>query len=314
MASSLQYTVLPDRAKKAIEGFLPNEEAIAKRTEDFGDVKPRQEDQDGDTETLDDALFTHHFTKTPGDYEEVQWHYVTCGQENGTPIVFLHGIPASKHWHHQMAVLSATHFCVAIDLKGYGQSEKSLVLLPPKQCYLVTHDRGTLQADFICASHPDAVLGYARGEQHLYHFDPVLAPQHEIFTMAPYTGVMEDRKKFVIFVYTWITQKPVPRTEMERVVQEFCYPGINSRRGWKDANGATSKQGLLKAWECPVVIMQGYDSKTQPREFYQEAREYIPNAAAVEIRYLSGGYFWTLESPEETTVAVKRLIELAEGK
>ena len=60
--------------------------------------------------------------------------------------------------------------------------------------------------------------------------------------------------------------------------------------------------------------MQGYDSKTQPREFYQEAREYIPNAAAVEIRYLSDGHFWTLESPEETTVAVKRLIELAEGK
>ena len=48
--------------------------------------------------------------------------------------------------------------------------------------------------------------------------------------MAPYSGVMEDRKKFVIFVYTWITQKPVPRTEMERVVQEFSYPGINSRR------------------------------------------------------------------------------------
>lgn len=29
---------------------------------------------------------------------------------------------------------------------------------------------------------------------------------------------------------------------------------------------------------------------------------------------MSGGHFWTLESPEETTAAVKRLIELAEGK
>jgi hypothetical protein len=56
--------------------------------------------------------------------------------------------------------------------------------------------------------------------------------------------------------------------------------------------------------------MQGYESKTQPREFYEDARKYIPNSKSVEVQYLPGGHFWTLESPDETTAAVKRLLEM----
>ena len=67
---------------------------------------------------------------------------------------------------------------------------------------VVTHDRGTVQADFIAANHPESVLRYARGEQHLYHFNPLLAPQGDIFMNAPYSGIMEDPKFFVVWVYT----------------------------------------------------------------------------------------------------------------
>ena len=95
MASSLEYTELPDRAAKAIEGFLPDEDKVAARAKRFEHVKPRNEDKDGDTETLDGVTFTHHFTETPGDYEVVAWHYVTCGKKDATPLVFLHGIPDS---------------------------------------------------------------------------------------------------------------------------------------------------------------------------------------------------------------------------
>ena len=59
-----------------------------------------------------------------------------------------------------------------------------------------------------------------------------------------------------------------------------------------------------------MMIMQGYDSKSQPREFYEKAREYIPNAKEVEVRYMPGGHFWTLESPQETTDAIKLLLTM----
>ena len=326
-----EYTPLPDRAAKAIDGFIPPEDLIDQRAAHFASVKRREPNKDGDTEILNSVTFTHHFVSAPGDYETITWHYVEAG--SGEPIVFLHGIPDSWfQWHHQMAALSKAHRCIAVDLKGYGQSEKGpgdyrheavseqlfamLQQIGIKRFNVVTHDRGTVQADFIAANHPESVLRYARGEQHLYHFHPSLAPQGEIFMNAPWTGIMEDPKRFVIWVYTWITKLPVSDEEMARVIQEFSYPGIvravpryfNSssfRQEW-----LARRNRLLKAWICPVLIMQGYDSKTQPREFYEHARDYVPNAKDVAVRYMPGGHFWTLESPNETTEAIRHMLTM----
>ena len=204
---------------------MPDEKRVDERVKHFAYVAPRKPDADGDTEVLDGVTFTHHFVDAPGDAETIRWHYTEAG--SGEPIVFLHGIPDSWYqWHHQMATLSKTHRCIGVDLKGYGQSEKGAgdyrhsgageqLLVMLKQIGLdkfnvVTHDRGTVQADFIVADHPESVLRYARGEQHLYHFHPSLAPQGDIFMNAPYTGIMEDPKHFAVWLYTWITKLPVP--------------------------------------------------------------------------------------------------------
>nr|KAK5447598.1 hypothetical protein LTR18_003179 [Exophiala xenobiotica] len=289
-------------------------------------------------------------------------------------IVFLHGIPdAWYQWHHQMSHLSKPrtgagrgYRCIAVDLKGYGQSDKApgdyrhegageqlfdmlqLILAPDnnttnnnnthtntshgntntntndnerkvvkrKRFNLVTHDRGTVQADFIVANHPDSIIRYMRGEQHLYHFNPLLAPQGDIFKDAPWTGIMEDPIRFVVWVHNFVRgKKPLPPNEMERVIQEFSYPGI-SRAVPRYFNSSSfriewlqRRQRLLKAWKCPVLIMQGYDSKSQPREFYENARDYIPNAERVAVQYIPGGHFWTLESPKETTDAIERFMK-----
>lgn len=97
--------------------------------------------------------------------------------------------------------LSKQYRCIGVDLKGYGQSEKGpgdyrhegvseqlydlLKLIRLENFNLITHDRGTVQADFMVAKHPESVIRYGRGEQHLYHFNPQLAPQGEIFMNAP---------------------------------------------------------------------------------------------------------------------------------
>jgi pimeloyl-ACP methyl ester carboxylesterase len=326
-----QYSELPQRAQKAIEGFIPSEELISKRVAHFSGVALRAPDEDGTTEVLDGVTFTHRFAKAPGDYETLRWHYVEAG--SGEPIVFLHGIPDSWfQWFHQMSALSGQYRCIAVDLKGYGQSSNGpgdyrhegaaeqlytmLQKIGVTRFNLVTHDRGTVQGDFIAANHPESVLRYARGEQHLFHFNPLLAPQGDIFMNAPWTGIMEDPKRFVVWVYTWITKRAIPDEEMARVIQEFSYPGIvravpryfNSssfRQEW-----LTRRNRLLAAWQCPVLVMQGYESKTQPREFYERARDYIPNAKDVQVAYMPGGHFWTLESPTETTEAIRRLLSM----
>ena len=218
--SDLHYTELPERAELELERLAElmsqdiEEEEIAR----FAHVEPRS-DKDGDVEVLDGVEFTHRFVQAPGDSELLTWHYVEAGE--GEPVVFLHGIPDSWYqWHHQMAVISQTHRCIAVDLKGYGQSDKRpgdyrhegvaeqlLTLLDTiglDKFNLVTHDRGSVQADYLIANHPDRVLRYARGEQHLYHFNPRLAPQEPVFMDAPRNGVMDDPARLVLALHKWI--------------------------------------------------------------------------------------------------------------
>ena len=332
--SSLEYALLPERAQKAAEKLFSDDHLVEERIQKFASVQPRSADKEGDTETLDDIAFTHHFVDVPGDYETVTFHYVESGPADGETTVFLHGIPDSWfQWHHQMSFLAtAGHRSIAPDLKGYGQSDKRpgdyrhegvadqlygmLQMIGVTEFNLVTHDRGTCQGDYIAAKHPEAVLRYGRGEQHLYLFNPALAPQGEIFMESPWTGVMNDPKGFVVLLYSSVAKLPIPDAEFARVIQEYSYPRItravpryfNSssfRAEWLDR-----RNRLLKSWKCPVLIMQGYDSRTQPREFYEKAREYIPNAKEVAVQYLPGGHFWTLESPNETNKALRKLLAM----
>jgi pimeloyl-ACP methyl ester carboxylesterase len=49
----------------------------------------------------------------------------TAGDPASPPILFLHGLPEShRTWRHQMAALSATHYCIAPDQRGYAGSSK----------------------------------------------------------------------------------------------------------------------------------------------------------------------------------------------
>ncbi len=49
----------------------------------------------------------------------------TAGDPTNPPIIFLHGFPEShRTWRHQMAALSATHYCIAPDQRGYAGSSK----------------------------------------------------------------------------------------------------------------------------------------------------------------------------------------------
>ena len=56
-----------------------------------------------------------------------RFHVATCGEPTGRPVVLLHGFPQFWWaWRHQMPVLAAAgHRVVAMDLRGYGGSDKT---------------------------------------------------------------------------------------------------------------------------------------------------------------------------------------------
>lgn len=322
---NLEYSDIPAWAAEALDGEEARVPDLEERIASWkARVKPRPEDKEGDVEVLHGVAMTHHFAEAPGDSELLRWHYVEAGQ--GEPVVFIHGAPESWYsWHHQIATVSRTHRVIAIDNKGYGQSDKRtgdyrhegvaeqvlalLDVLGVQRFNLIGHDRGAVLSDYLGGNHPDRVMRYMRGEQHLYHFSPKLAPQEVLYVNPDTNGSFREPARQVIRSYARLCVGPVSDEHLERTIQEFSYPQVgwavprywassSFRKEWIDR-----RTRLLNAWTFPVQIMQGRHDFRQPFEFYERAAEYIPNGR-VQVKFMDAGHFWHAEAPEQASQAM----------
>jgi len=325
-AERLEYTDIPERAVALFAGERERMAQLPERLAKFAAVAPRDGDKDGDVELVGETEVVHRFVEAEGDSETISWHYVEAGE--GEPVVFLHGLPESWFmWHRQIDALAATHRVIAIDLKGYGQSDKRtgdyrqegvaeqlLALLDRlnlDRFNLVTHDRGTVIADYLGANNPSRVLRYLRGEQHLHHFHPDLAPQERLFTDPARSVILGQPLNIVVGAYTNIAHHPIDDDDISRTIQEFSYPQIgwavpryfgssSFRKEWIDR-----RTRLMQAWDFPVLIMQGLHDSRQPREFYEGVEPHMPNA---RVAFIDAGHFYVFENPAETTTVISNLL------
>ncbi|HTZ16754.1 MAG TPA: alpha/beta hydrolase, partial [Mycobacterium sp.] len=297
---------------------------------------PPRTNSDGERERLGGATVAHRFVAAPGDSETVTWHYVEAGDPSAHTVVFLHGVPDSWwQWHYALEVLSDQYHCVAIDLKGYGQSDKrtgdyrqqgvasQLAALFDEigfsEFALVTHDRGTPPGDHLVAMLGDRVTGYARGQQHLWHLHPSLHPQEQLFTSADARAVLTDAQRFVATAYTWLTARPVAASEILRTIEEFSHPGIAAavpryfhsssfRQEWIDR-----RTRLIRSWAAPVLILQGAHDPLQPREFYTDpdvVRMLVPGS---DVHLFDTGHFWPFEAPHESVDVIRSFLDSVTG-
>jgi len=313
-------------------GAAPPIGDIARRLVAIPPVAPQPDATDGETEELAGTTFTHRFADAPGDAETVRWHYVESGPADAEPVVFLHGVPDSWfQWHLVMASLSDRHRCIAIDLKGYGQSDKRtgdyrqegvagqlLALLDTigiDRFNLVTHDRGTPPADHLAAMVPDRVLRYGRGQQHLWHLHPALHPQEAMFTAPTAPFVLDDARTMTIVAYTALGAKPVDDELLVRTIAEFSHPGTSSavpryfhsssfRQEWVER-----RTRLIPAWRCPVLLLQGRDDPGQPYEFYRDPEVLAKLPAGSGLHLLDAGHFWPFEAPAEAARVIREFLD-----
>jgi haloacetate dehalogenase len=111
---------------------------------------------------------------------DVRLHYVQGGTDRAVPLVLLHGFPQSwLMWRLILPALMSRHLVVAVDLRGYGDSEKpsgkaghdqltkasdvhALVQhLGLERIVLVGHDRGARVARRYSLDYPDGLAGVA---------------------------------------------------------------------------------------------------------------------------------------------------------
>ncbi|MEU1405666.1 alpha/beta hydrolase [Streptomyces sp. NPDC005728] len=296
------------------------------------ETPPRVPETDGNEERLGEITFTHRFVDAPGDCETVRWHYVEGGPAHAPVVVFLHGIPDSWwQWHYALEALGKEYRCLAIDLKGYGQSSKGtgdfrqegvaiqlqalLDQLHVDRFSLITHDRGTPVGDHLVARMGERVIRYGRGQQHLWHLHPDLHPQQDLFIAADAPSLLADARRFVVMAYSMLSEREVKVSDLVRTVQEFSYDGISTavpryfnsssfRQEWIDR-----RTRLIPQWKCPVLLLQGADDPVQPREFYTdpEAIAQLPQGSGVHL--FDSGHFWPFEAAEEMVTVLREFLK-----
>lgn len=281
-------------------------------------VPPAPENFDGEVEDIGGLSVTHRFVDAPGESETLRWHYVEAGA--GPTLVLLHGIPQSWHmWATILPELAKYFRCIAIDLKGYGQSDKQrgdyrhegvaaqvvslLDTIGVGYFHLFSHDRGTVQADFIAASQGTRVKRWVRGSQHLVHFHPDLAPQENLFSDLETRGILQDPLQMINWGFRRLCKHPISKPNVIRAVQEFSRPGTGLaveryfqsstfRKDWIDR-----RTRLIPAWQADILVLQGSDEPPMPVENYVGLEEYLPD---VTVELVDGGHFYVEENPAGT--------------
>lgn len=327
-----EYAPLPQRVRAGLEAGFAKLSKVDEFMDELPQTSLRPLDNDGDEERLGDVTVTHRFADAPGDGETVRWHYVEAGPSDGPVVVFLHGVPDSWwQWHYALEAFGSEYRCLAIDLKGYGQSEKGtgdfrqecvavqlealLEQLQIERFSLITHDRGTPVGDHLVALMGDRVLRYGRGQQHLWHLSPDLHPQQAMFTSPDAPSMLADAGRFVATAYLLLTERRVKASDLARTVQEFSYEGTSTavpryfnsssfRQEWIER-----RTRLIPRWKCPVLLLQGADDPLQPREFYTDpdVLAQLPRGSGVHL--FDSGHFWPFEVPEEMITVLRDFLK-----
>jgi pimeloyl-ACP methyl ester carboxylesterase len=159
--------------------------------------------------TADLTGFSHRKVPSNG----LMHHLVIGG--NGPPVLLVHGWLGSwYHWRKVLPILAESHTVIAVDARGYGESDKPhdgydgrtivadllglLDLLGIDRCVVVGHDMGALPALLLAAEHADRVDG-------LVYVDEPL-PGYNLDRFTAFTG----DNPFVYWWFAFNSQDHVP--------------------------------------------------------------------------------------------------------
>ncbi|KAI6653420.1 Epoxide hydrolase 4-like [Oopsacas minuta] len=120
----------------------------------------------------DQSLGMHQFITVNG----IKLHYVISGPENAPVMLMLHGFPEFWYsWRYQIREFNKDYRVIAVDLRGYGESDKPLdksaytrqqltsdiieliSSMCQDKCILVAHDWGGILAWRVVQQRPDLV-------------------------------------------------------------------------------------------------------------------------------------------------------------
>ena len=251
----------------------------------------------------------------------IKWHWAEAG--DGDPVILLHGIPESwKCWKHQIPKLATQFKVYAIDLKGYGLSDKregdysmnnvaSEILdlldhLKISSFRLAGHDWGVAISDNIIDQAPERVERYIRCCLSLHAYDPRNSLHHQWNSENPDLAARLMNKPDA-YVRVWFESSCKPdlipdEKEIKEIVDDFSHQGTGDAvpRYFRDI--PKNKPVDLSKFTMPILYLHGEHDPRQPIEYCVGMEDHLPGLQAILV--LDSGHFITRERPKQTTDAM----------
>ena len=251
----------------------------------------------------------------------IKWHWAEAG--DGDPVILLHGIPESwKCWKHQIPKLATQFKVYAIDLKGYGLSDKKegdysmnnvaseildlLDHLKISSFRLAGHDWGVAISDNIIDQAPERVERYIRCCLSLHAYDPRNSLHHQWNSENPDLAARLMNKPDA-YVRVWFESSCKPdlipnEKEIKEIVDDFSHQGTGDAvpRYFRDI--PKNKPVDLSKFTMPILYIHGEHDPRQPIEYCHGMEDHLPGLQAILV--LDSGHFITRERPKQTTDAM----------
>ncbi len=266
-------------------------------------------------------------------YQEVEgsvYHFVTAGDPAHEAILIVPGLPESWWaFRSQIDELSSDHYVVAIDMKGFGQSDKRLNLdytnqamarevgllmdkLGIEKFNIMGHDRGAVLTDNL--PHVPALKGrilrYVRMQQSFNepHGKPV--PPHRLMQSKFGVGLFRSRN-FVPYVYKAYFPTHLTESEIKRLDYEFKFKGTAEAVAhyFKTTNFdielADRHSHLFESMTMPTLILQAWYDKGQHPEEYARSPDFVANA---RVQFIYANHFLHMENPVAVNRAIRKFL------
>ena len=280
-----------------------------------------------------DAKFTQHEIEING----LKWHYVEQGPADGPVLLLLHGLPESWYsWGYVMPLIDPKYRVIAIDMKGYGRSDKAdkdfnwhtvgrqtvelMDHLKIDKFFVAGHDWGALISTVLVDDHQDRILGFIRMEAEYVpgwrKSDRAFyrqKPQWLVFQATWLASrLLQDAGLFVKTVYITVNKTPLKPEDLNYFIYEFSRPGVAKCIAlyFKHANwdrDTVGRKFCKNKYDFPVMALQADRDPRQPVANFANAETECP---CVELRWIKdSAHFTSMEQPGQVAAAMNEFME-----
>jgi pimeloyl-ACP methyl ester carboxylesterase len=281
----------------------------------------------------------------PGQYWQWRGHkiyYVKAGREETQkpPLLLIHGFGASTdHWRKNIAQLQEDFQVWAIDLLGFGRSEKAnveysgnlwcdqlhdfITEVIGQPAVLAGNSLGGYAALCVAAQHPSSTSGLILLNSAGPFSDTKTAPKNpfqEAIATLIRSILLQPLGSYLLFQY--VQQPGTIRKTLEKVyldksavtdrlVEEIRRPALDPGAAKVFASVFKTNQGekvdvLLQKLRCPLLLLWGEaDPWMNSKERSAKFRQYSPNLTEY---YLTAGHCPHDEIPEQVNNLIKTWI------